>query len=71
MVRLAQDRDDVDSTFRKTLVQRIALKHWLFRDELTEESLDGSGEQLKGMSVGDAEWQECHIVPMNKATMWC
>lgn len=44
MVRLAQDRDNVNSTFEKSLVQRTALRHCVLGDELTEESLGGSSE---------------------------
>lgn len=55
-MRLAQDQDDVNNTFGKTSLQRTTLKqHWLFGDELTEKSLDGSSEQLKDMLVVDAE----------------
>lgn len=71
VVRLAHDQDDVDSIGEKSLVQRIALKkigeHLVMK--LTEKSLDGLRERLKGISIGDAKWRKCHVVPTDWITI--
>lgn len=63
VVRLSYDQDDVDRTGgKKSLERQTTLKLWCaFGNMLIEKCLDGSRERLKGMSICDVEWRECHV----------